>query len=155
MIQMIFKNVLEFFRGMAPLSVDRDGVPTSHDLQVAAVALLIEMACVDDDFSAPEVESIAEILKVEFELNSVEVQDLIEIATYASGNPERVKDFIVSINDSFNSSQRQRILGLVWKVILSDGVVLQEETRLAMELRMKLNLTVEEAVRAQQIAVLD
>jgi uncharacterized tellurite resistance protein B-like protein len=59
---------------------------------------------------------------------------------------------IEAINKNFSSAQREHVLMIVWKIALADGIADQLETGLATTLRQNLDLTMEQAIRARQLA---
>ena len=51
-----------------------------HKLEIAACALLIEIAKADDDFSSEEKDKISQIMRSKFNLSESEVNDILEIS---------------------------------------------------------------------------
>jgi len=56
------------------------------------------------------------------------------------------------VNEKFNEEQKQIVLAMIWSLALADGVADRLETNFATVLRNRLNLTIDQAVTARQLA---
>lgn len=149
----MFDNTRAFFSGEGSLQIDRTGAPSNHDLHLAVIALLVSIGKVDTQFSSAELDKIASIAATQLHLTEAETGSLLEVADFMmKENASRVSEFIAAIRENFDDVQRMRLLGMVWKVIVADGILTEEEPQVAMAIRKSLDLTLEQAVRAQQMA---
>ena len=148
----MFENILGFFTGKSSLEVDKDGTPTSRDLQVAAVVLLVEVAHADNKFEGSELDAIVKAMNDEFDLTPEDTGELLEIAQCLREESGRIDEFVEVINANFDESQRQKLLSMVWKVIGADEVVEESEASSAAKIRKRLKLTLEQAMRAQSMS---
>lgn len=141
-----------FLNDHCSLEVDARGEPTDKALRVATIALLIDMARSDHSVPPEELNLIVRSMNFAFDLTDVQTGELLEIASFMLNEEPAIDRFVAIVNDKLNVDQKQRVLGLVWKVIMSDGVADKYETTYAASLRGKLNLSLEQAVRARQMA---
>ena len=134
------------------LTEDIDEVATSRSLQVATVALLSEAARTSDGINGDELARVMGALFREFGLTDPEGAELLEIAELLLKEPDRHDKVIAEIKEKFSPVQREHILSLVWRVIKADGIATKDETKFAADLRKSLDLTLEQALRAQQLS---
>ncbi|MCB0359024.1 MAG: TerB family tellurite resistance protein [Bdellovibrionales bacterium] len=145
----MFESFKDFFEGSAPLRLDKAGKPAARDVVIATVIVLLELAHQDKEFSEEEFTQIIRGLNREFGLSDAEAGMVMEIADYARKNPERGSEATRVINEHFSDEQKEHILSMLWRVVLADGLVDAFETRYAVLLRTRLNLSLEQAVRAR------
>lgn len=145
-------NIEEFLRQQCSLEIDSSGEPTERSLQVATLGLMIEMAKADHSVPPEELNLIVRSMNWAFDLTDNQTGELLDIASFMLKEGSALTKFIDIVNSKFDANQKQRVLGMIWKVVLSDGIVDRYEATLAAHLRTKLNLTMEQAVRARQMA---
>ena len=150
----MFENPKDFLIDGKPLAVNKGGSPTERDEQIATVALLALMAQADNEFTADEFNAVIASMEAAFALPADEAAETLESANFLIKEKERLNEFVEIINQNFNESQKERVLSLVWKVLLTNDQVDSAETTLAVDLRKRLGLTLEQAVRARQLAQL-
>lgn len=149
----MFLNSKDFFSGHESLRVDQDGSPTEQDLQIAVVALLIAISKADSHLATSEIEEIFDVVTKQFHLVGEKSATLLEVASYMMNeDSDRLYEFIAAVRENFDLNQRMRVLGLIWKIILADGKLDPEENHFAVAIRKDLDLSLEQAVRAQQLA---
>lgn len=149
----MFLNSKDFFAGQDSLKIDQDGDATERDLQVAIIALLIAVGKADDDFHQKEIEEIVNVVTTQFHLVGESSAELLEMARLMMREDStRLYEFITIVRENFDLNQRMRMMGLIWKVALADGKLNEEETSFAVAIRKDLDLSLEQAVRAQQMA---
>ena len=149
----MFNKLKEFFQGeQTDVDVDRSGAPTEHDLHLATAVILIEMAGADEEIDRAEAQTICATIQNQFGIPENEVPELIEVALAAKREAGKIDEFVKVINSNFNPTQRQRILMMVWKVVMADGKIDKFEQRFAEQMRNRFQLTVEQAEEAKQMA---
>lgn len=146
------KAIRNYFGGAENLSVDGVGDATPEDLQLAAAVLLVEANRDNKRNNVEESRSIFKNIEAEFKLTPEATHRLLELAERSPKNEETMNEFVDSINASFTDAQKQRILAMVWRVIMADGVVDHYENVYAVTLRSRLNLTLEQSIRARRMA---
>jgi uncharacterized tellurite resistance protein B-like protein len=150
----MFKNLNEFFGGHK-LEIDCEGQPNSHDLHVSVVVLCCSLAFSDGELETPEISNMTGTLFREFGLADHEAGELLELAHFLVHDKSKIDQFIEKIKSNFSLEQRQLLLSILWKVIISDGIAEAEETKLIAQLRHNLGLSIEQGVRARKLAEID
>lgn len=148
----MFDKIRQAFHGIDSLAVDRDGNQVEQDLRLATAALILEIAQLDGGYSVDEGQAMFHALGKEFALSTDSVHKLIAVAEQNVRGHGQIDDFAKIINEHFDDIQKQRILAIAWKIIQADGVGSQKESRFAVVLREKLNLSMEQALRARRMA---
>lgn len=120
----------------APSSTPR----SPSDVRVAAVALLVELASVDGDFSAIERQRITEILERHFGVDAEGAASLIAEATTAGRAAADDFVFTRQVVRDYDLPQRMVLAELMWQVVLADGVVDGQESYLMRKLANLLQL---------------
>ena len=149
----MFNKVSEFLKGDVKLDIDASGNPTEEDLLIATGVLLLQMAGSDADFAPEEVRTIFQVMKSQFNVAEGELKNLLEQANSLREERGKIDEFINIINANFNLKQRQKVLAMLWKVILADGKIDKFEARYATQLKFRLQLTDQEAKEAHEIAL--
>jgi len=109
-------------------------------VQLAACALLLELAHADDEFSPAERAHIESALRRHFALDDATVRELMEL-----GEAERQQSidhyqFARTITQQYDLGQRMVLAELMWGVILADGEIRRHESYLVRKLGSLLDL---------------
>jgi uncharacterized tellurite resistance protein B-like protein len=100
------------------------------DLQVAAAALLVEVAQMDADFSEAEQAKILDLVRARFELTEAEAESLLEIAGQKVADSSQLYSFTRVVKDSFDHAQRVELMEMLWEVVYADGTLHHLEANL-------------------------
>lgn len=98
--------------------------------QVAAAALLIEVAVMDEKFEAVERSRIGELVAKYFDLDGTACDVLIKEAEAAAQDSGQLYKFTRVINDNYSPEERVELMELLWEVVYADGEVHDMETGL-------------------------
>ena len=104
--------------------------PTIDDHKLAAAALLVEAATLDDNFDADERATIANVLQSHFEIDAEECATLIEAAEEAQNEANHLLRFTRSIKDQYAPEDRIELIEMLWEVAYADGVLHEYEANL-------------------------
>lgn len=111
-----------------------DGQDTGHhgqdELQVAAAALLVEAARMDEAFDTDEWGVIRRLLATRFALNEAETLSLMETAETKVSNAVELYSFARVVKDSFDAEQRVELMEMLWTVVYADGTLHDHEASL-------------------------
>ena len=99
------------------------GQASQDPLHLAAAALLVEAARMDDDFSADERSKISDLLAQRFELGKREVEGLIADAEAHAEDAVEIYSLTREIKNSFSEEERVELIGMLWEVAYMDGVL--------------------------------
>jgi len=120
-----------------------------RDVRVAACALLLEMANVDDEFSEKEKNDIVSILESEFGLKDEDASQIIEAAQEELDKSLDLWQFTNLVNKNYSKEEKLNVIELIWKVVYSDGILDKHEDYLVHKLAKLLKLRHEELINAK------
>ena len=98
--------------------------PAAHSFeerQLAAAALMVEAATMDDRFDAEERVRIGQLIQDRFELSADEAADLIAQAEQAVSASVQWHGFTSAIKDGFDHAERVELIEMLWEVAYADG----------------------------------
>ncbi len=117
--------------------VQRRGAPQARDaghsheeLRIAAAALMVEAAQLDDTFDARERDKIRELVVERFELGAEEGDSLIEAAEARVAASSQLHGFTRVIKAAFSQEERIELMEMLWEVIYADGELHHYEANL-------------------------
>ncbi|MCC6221161.1 MAG: TerB family tellurite resistance protein [Deltaproteobacteria bacterium] len=148
----MFKLLKNFLRGKASLKVDKKGKPLGRDLQAAIGALLLQMAGADEDYAPEEVYTVTRIIQRQLGLDTEEAAEVLEMSDELRLQEKKIDKFVALINESFEPSQKQLILAMIWAVVIADGEVEKFENRFATQIRTRFQLSQAAADEARKLA---
>lgn len=90
------------------------------DVRLATTALLVEIAGIDNRYSAKERETIRNILTERFDTSVEEVDKMIAAARQEIEKQLDLHRFTKLINEHFDKAEKIAIIENVWRVIYSD-----------------------------------
>jgi len=101
-----------------------------HKLQLAASALLLELAHADDAFTPEERRHIEATIGRHFALDETEVAELLRLAEAERAQSLDHFQFTRLIAAEYDLRQKVALAELMWGVILADGTLGDHETHL-------------------------
>ena len=111
-----------------------------NDLQVAACALLLELAHADDEFSAGERRHIEEALARHFRLSAEAALELMTLAEDRRGEATDLHQFTSVIAKQYDEGQRMVLAEVLWGIVYADGQLSRHESYLMRKLANLLEL---------------
>lgn len=152
----MFKKIQGYFQEEETLEAcvafDDTGDPTDEDLVIATIVLMVEMAGSDQEIAREEGNEVVQTVCKEFQIAEDRVPELVKLAVSAKKDAGKIDKFVACINEKFNVAQRQKVLSMLWRVVLADGKVDKFEERLAVQMKFRFQLTEEQAEEAKQMA---
>lgn len=142
-------KIKDFFNNNASLKAGDDSKSRETRIQVAACALLLEMASIDDEFSETEEQGIVAILEKEFGLADEMAKEVMELAGEELKENVDVWQFTSLINKNYSPDEKIELMELVWKVVYADGHLDKHEDYLVKKLSRMLNLSHKEMIDAK------
>lgn len=100
------------------------------ELHLAAAALLVEAAYLDEDFDAAERARIAPLVQDRFGLNKEETHTLIATAEREVQAATQLLHFTRTIKDGFDHDERVTLIEMLWEVVYADGELHDYEANL-------------------------
>lgn len=101
-----------------------------EERQLAAAALMVEAARLDDDFDDDERARIEALLQDQFALTTAEASDLLEAGEKASDESIEWQGFTRKIKDGYEPEERVALIEMLWEVAYADGTLHDYEASL-------------------------
>lgn len=98
-----------------------DAVPRKLDFELAAAALLLEMAAQADGISSAERDAVKAILERQFDLDAGAADSLLSDAARAQADATHLLRFTRAIKDGMPFEERERLIEWLWEVVYADG----------------------------------
>jgi len=97
---------------------------SQHDeQQLAAAALLVEVATIDANFDEPERQRILEFVRSKFALSESEADALLDVAKSEVDGSIQLYAFTTAIKNGFSYEDRVALMESLWEVAYADGKV--------------------------------
>tara|TARA_B100000767_G_scaffold44208_1_gene38373 strand:+ start:126 stop:575 length:450 start_codon:yes stop_codon:yes gene_type:complete len=102
--------------------------------KIAVVALLISTAKYDGNFDESERLEIQKLIKSYFSLSNENTDDLFKAAEEIENKANDLQQFTRSLNKVLNEEEKLKIIELIWKIIMADGIIDNYEENLVRRL---------------------
>ena len=109
-------------------------------LQLAACALLLEMAHADDEFSETERRHIQELVGRHFALDEEATRAIMADAERTRREATDLHELTSVINRHYDEGQRFVLAEMLWRVVYADGALSEHESYLSRKLAHLLDL---------------
>ena len=119
-------------------------------IHLAAAALLVEAAHLDESYDELERRAVVYVLKQEFELSDEECDTLIEQAEAAQHEATDLYRFIRKFDSNFGHAERLRLIEMLWQVVYADGELHPYESNLIQRISGMLHVTDRERADARR-----
>ena len=126
---------------------------TEDELHLAAAALLVEAARMDDSVDADELARIGELVRWRFALSEEETADLVAEAERVTEDSVQLYRFTRVIRDAFAHDERVQLVEMLWDVACADGEVHDLEASLLRRICGLLNVSDRESGAARKRAL--
>ena len=110
-----------FFEQHLALSGPEDSL--EEKLQIATVALFLEMMYMDDKVEPAEQEIILSLIHQNFSLTDEQITSLVEIAEQKRKQATDYFEFTSLINKEYSLEQKIQLIESLWKIAFIDGVL--------------------------------
>ena len=110
-----------FFEEHLALSGPEDSL--EEKLQIAMVALFLEMMTMDDKVEPEEQEIILSLIHQNFSLTAEQSTSLLELAEQQRKQATDYFQFTSLINKEYSLEQKVRLIESLWKIAFIDGVL--------------------------------
>jgi uncharacterized tellurite resistance protein B-like protein len=103
------------------LQTEQEVIDTMDPKQLAAAALMIEVATIDEDFDDKETAALTAELRRQFELDNATLHKLVERARAERNDATSLYQFTRLVNDAFTAEEKCLLLLGMWRVAFADG----------------------------------
>ena len=149
----MLRTLKELITGQAAAPLTSTPASRPPEIQVAAAALLVQLAHADGEFSPAERAQVEAALVRHFNLDPATIAEIVSLAEHEQ--KQSIDDFRFTrvIREHFDVGQRMVLAEIMWGVALADGRVADQESHLFRKLGHVLDLQpgyLAEARRAAQ-----
>jgi uncharacterized tellurite resistance protein B-like protein len=116
------------------------GAPAPDPVQLAACALLLDVAHADGEFTADERAHLEAALARHFGLATGDVPRLIELAEAERGRSVDHFSFTATLKREYGDAEKRRLAEVMWGLVLADGAVAEHEHYLTRKIANLLDL---------------
>lgn len=142
--------MLEFLKQKMDVRAESDDVSQSEqDLIVAACALLLEMAHVDNEFTDEESSIVFKILKDEYGVSESDAKAIADAAEEERKQSLDLYQFTSMLNEHFSKEERLRVVEMLWTIVYADGKLSGHEDFLVHRMAKMLNLSHSDLIDAK------
>lgn len=145
-------SIKEFFGQFIEPGTGQAARDSTHALQVATAALLLEMMRMDSHLKTEERDAIAGTLQREFNLSQDELDTLVALAEQEARQAHDYYQFTALINAHCDAAQKAHIVENLWHVAMVDGHLDAHELHLMRKLADLLHVGHADYVAAKQRA---
>lgn len=125
---------------------------SEHDIRLAAVALLVEVAKADHHLSEAEENKLLHIVNNLYDLSKSEQNELIETAKNKSSESTSLYEYTSVINENFSEHEKFKLLTQMWKIAFSDKQIDSYEEHLIRRVADLIYLPHVKFIEAKHIA---
>jgi uncharacterized tellurite resistance protein B-like protein len=129
-----------------------EGTRSPGRVQLAACALLLELAHADDEFSPEERQHIERTLQRHFGLDEASGAELLRLAEAARAESLDHFQFTRLVAAEYSLAQKMVLAEVMWGVILADGRLSDHETHLVRKLASLMQLEPAYLAEARRVA---
>jgi len=122
---------------------------TEHDVRVAACALLVEMARIDEKFTEAEMDTILSIVQDRYGLSREHADALVAEADKELDNSVDLWRFARLINENYSPDEKIEIIEILWRMVFVDGKMDRYEHYLMNKLKNLLRLSHDQLIAAK------
>lgn len=122
----------------------------TDELQLAAAALLVEAARLDEEYDEVERTAVLRVIQERFTLSNEECETLIEQAEIAQHEATDLYRFVKQFSVNYGQDERLKLIEMLWYVVYSDGELHPYESNLIQRIAGMLHVTDKERAEARQ-----
>ena len=125
----------------------------THQLNLAAATLLLEVVLADETFDPAEMATLPTMLVDTLSIDLALANELITEATLVRSNATSLFEFTTEINAQFSVEDKQQLLLTMWKLAYADGHLCQYEDQIIRRTADLLFLKHSELIQMRNIAM--
>ena len=141
--------VKRFFSKTATEPPKNADPPTEHDVRIAACALFVEMARIDEKFTEEEMDTILSIVQERYGLSREYADALVAEADKELDKSVDLWQFARLINENYSTDEKIEIIETLWRMVFVDGKMDRYEHYLMNKLKNLLRLSHDQLIAAK------
>jgi len=124
-------------------------IPLERRLQMASAALMVEMLHVDEKVTAEEDDKLRQLLKQRFNLDSSEIESLIDLAHNEKHEATDYYQFTSLLNTNYSQQQKVDLVEDLWQLAYADHELDKYEEHLLRRLSELLHVPHQDFIRSK------
>ena len=148
----MLKRITTFFESTMSVTVTDNADNAEHKKQMAAAALFIEVLKSDYEHRDEEWAAVETALHDLFGLSSDEITQITDMAEEEVHNATSLNAFTRCINDHYSNEEKIKVVEMLWRIALADGVIDKHENHVMRKIGALLYIPHKDYVRAKQQA---
>ena len=141
-------RIKQFFDDkLVPRQVPVDG---THEIHLAAAALLMEIARADSQIDAQEEAAVIMSLRRAFDLNDDALEETAKLAITATDEAEDFYQFTSLVNEHYRAGEKQALVEDLWRVAWADGAVDKYEAHFIRRISGLIHVPHSQFIQAKQ-----
>jgi uncharacterized tellurite resistance protein B-like protein len=145
----MFDIVKRFFSKTDSETAKNKDQATEHDVRVAACALFVEMARIDEKFTEAEMDTILSIVQDRYGLSREHADALVAEADKELDKSVDLWQFARLINENYSIDEKIEIIEILWRMVFVDGKMDRYEHYLMNKLKNLLRLSHAQLIAAK------
>jgi uncharacterized tellurite resistance protein B-like protein len=122
-----------------------------EELRLAAAALLIHASQIDGHVDPEERKKLKELLKSRFGIDDAELRRILKEAEALEHDSVDLYSFTSVLCRGLDQEGRQRIVEMLWEIVLADGVLHEFESNLVWRASELLGVSTHDRVRLRKL----
>ena len=148
----MLKRITAFFESTMSVTTTDGAGNAEHKKQMAAAALLIEVLKSDYQHRDEEWSAVEKSLHDLFGLSNDEITRITALAEEEVHNATSLNGFTRCINDHYSNEEKIKVVEMLWRIALADGVIDKHENHIMRKISALLYIPHKDYVRAKQQA---
>jgi uncharacterized tellurite resistance protein B-like protein len=141
--------IKQFFSKEPAETSNGENNKAEYDVRVATCALFLEMARIDEKFTAAEMNTVLSILKDKYGLSQEHAQALISEADRELEDSVDLWQFARLINENYSIEKKIEVIETLWHMVYVDGNMDRYEHYLMSKLKNLLRLSQDQLIKAK------
>lgn len=134
------------------LQTDSEVIDTLDSRQLAAAALMIEVATIDENFDETETRTLTAELRRQFELDTDTLEQLVARARAERNDSTSLYQFTRLVNEAFTAEEKCQLLLGMWRVAFADGNLDKYEEHIIRRISELIYVPHKDFIRTKQVA---
>jgi uncharacterized tellurite resistance protein B-like protein len=126
----MINRIKSFFVDHGARTESADKHHSVDEFHLAAAALLVHAASVDDHFGEDERAMIMSLVETRLELSHTEALALFDAARAAADRSIQLHGFTQAVKNGFSYDERVELIEMLWEVVYADGKLDEFESQL-------------------------
>lgn len=133
--------IKKFFTERMQVGTETDKVDSSHALNLATAALLIEVMRADFAVVEEERQAVQTLLEKNLQLSAAEVDELFVLAEQEVVNSVSLFQFTALVDQRVSYAQKVSIIEMLWQIVYADKVMDKHEEYLMRKISDLLHIS--------------